>query len=330
MSKRKRSSDSDSRKKARHLSIVADDLKLPEDFCETVRERLKTREGTYDISKQVWVETREHLRGYIHFTKPVYYESNKWNNLISDILGAPATTKPTSAINACKELLECTVVCMQQDGIDILTYKENHDDHVSTKKKRTSEGLNIVMRDIRKGKIKSLEDVKTHTDEGTLSVAEYLRHKRSLLEEIREQRERDRRNQVQIPWEEIPIRKNLDPAWQILVKWANAVIRKDMNMRDKHMWVYGPTQMGKSSRFKEPLMRRLNCWEITKDPVQNKPYISGVYDLIIADEFSKPYKTAAFINELCDPSGCLVRQTGGTHAEKTVRSITSHYYSLRS
>eukprot|EP01088_Endostelium_zonatum_P000431 TRINITY_DN1069_c2_g1_i1.p1 TRINITY_DN1069_c2_g1~~TRINITY_DN1069_c2_g1_i1.p1 ORF type:complete len:234 (+),score=11.99 TRINITY_DN1069_c2_g1_i1:401-1102(+) len=132
--------------------------------------------------------------------------------------------------------------------------------------------------------------------------------KRGVLQEFftlsKEWKDEDIKKELE--WKEIEETDEWGDGWLKIIRWLNFIIRKPQNQkgRFKHLYVHGKTRLGKTTRFIEPLMKRLCCYIISKDEVQNMPWRDGAYDLCILDEFDGQ-KQVVWMNEFLGAKNML-------------------------
>lgn len=304
-------------KRARHLSLVIENKSLPLNFCDRVCEVFSSKD--YKVVHQAWIESIEEenktIKGYLSFEKPTGYSTGKFKSCLS-ILFQNHRVKIDPVTNTLVlfiEMLKMDMNTLQQKEVDISDYVDNRTKHISTKTPR-------LLEKIQEGEITSLQEIKQINIDCDLPDMNYMRSKRFYQEEIREALETNHRQSLGV-WDGIKESVEWGEGWYKMCVWANETIKKDLCNRKKHLWVYGPSGMGKSTRFLDPLKERLRTWQILKDPVQNLPYVTGNYDLIYVDEYNHPYKHISFLQEITNPQkpgvpGMRIRQQGGTTHEK--------------
>lgn len=305
-------------KRAKNITVSLSKNSLPIELCSKVLEA--TSKNNYKLNHQAWIKDDKNIiKGYLQFSIAIGYTTKKFKDCISSLFDLTnteeliiETSNPNDII---KEMLKMNTETLQQQGTNIL----NHFD--KTNKSSSGDKSPRLLKNIQDGNITSLEQIKQITIDEGLSDVSYMRAKKYYQDEIRESLENKRKQSFE-QWKEIEETKIFGESWYKVCIWCNMVIRKDVVHRKKHLWLYGPSNMGKSTRFLNELKKRLNTWEILKDKIQNNPYISGRYDLIYADEYNKPYKDVSFLQEITNPQqsgieGMKIRQPGGTTHEKT-------------
>ena len=101
--------------------------------------------------------------------------------------------------------------------------------------------------------------------------------------------------------------------------------------KKKHLWLWGPSSMGKTTRFLNPLMNHFDHYCIPKDKTFWEKFDPEIdYKFFYVDEYNQNLskekkKSISELNELCNPtepdSEIGFRYRGGTWTKKRGNNI---------
>lgn len=90
--------------------------------------------------------------------------------------------------------------------------------------------------------------------------------------------------------------------------WVDLNIRKDRDPAEKHLYIYGETQLGKTT-FVSNLRKALKVYEVPYDEDFYDYYEDGLYDLAVLDEF-KGNKKIGWLNQFLQGHPFSLRRKG--------------------
>lgn len=91
----------------------------------------------------------------------------------------------------------------------------------------------------------------------------------------------------------------LDGPSGVIGNWWNKFIRTEYNEKKQNIWIWGPPNVGKSTKVLLPMLSMARGYEIFDDPVFWHPFV-GPYDFAFCDEF-KGLKPIEELNKFMTP-----------------------------
>lgn len=254
----------------------------------------------YIIVKQAWVVVHDDridekwIEAFIEFDirKNVTKKMNRFFEHLGTNINAKLITYDTVP-DVYDKLDKMTLICekdtLKQDNIDIYSYVNERN---TKKRKRDSQQERIIELAKKDKKFRKLENLEPEIGSLVYFGKKQISTAISILNDLE-----DKREKRDFKWEAPEPTLAYGDQWYKVMKWMQKCIRTDLICRRKHLFLYGETATGKSTRFLNILRERLYCWEISKDEIQNNNYL-GDYDLIFCDEYNKPYKPVPFLNDI--------------------------------
>lgn len=136
--------------------------------------------------------------------------------------------------------------------------------------------------------------------------AMYLRSKRQIVEFHADEQLKKAKHDLK-PWMSVEYRGE-DPVTAEVVKWMNENIGKPRIHKQKQLWVWGPTDVGKTS-LGNFIKRFWTVWDAAYDG----KFFDGFddnYDVVVMDEFKGQY-TIQQLNQFVEGTTCILPIKGG-------------------
>jgi hypothetical protein len=181
-------------------------------------------------------------------------------------------------------------------------------------KKKKELKTNTIALGIMEGKYKSKMDVARDGYAGAAMI--YSKHIGEFINACESEREYSRKKEI--VWEKLKATMEWGKEWYTIITWLNFYVRNAENNvgKIKHLYICGAKNLGKTTRLLNPLRKRLNIYDISKDKVQNLYWTNNFYDLCIMDDYDGD-KPITWMNEFLGSETTNVRVPGGGHDKKT-------------